>query len=130
MRRAGRGASGRRPPFRPAHATPPVKRALFAVLAALAFHPAHAQEAPADTLGDVLVEAAPFALAPSRAPLALTVRTRTAEEVATDPAVGLDAVLAGLPGVWVSDRESYAQGERLLVRGLGWRAAFGCAART
>ena len=125
MRRAGRGASERRRPFRPAHATPPVKRALFAVFAALALHPAHAQEAPADTLGDVLVEAAPFALAPSRAPLALTVRTRTAEEVATDPAVGLDAVLAGLPGVWVSDRESPAQGERLLVRGLGWRAAFG-----
>ena len=102
-----------------------MKRAALLALAALALHPARAQEAPADTLGDVLVEAAPFALAPSRAPLALTTRVRTAEEVATDPAVGLDAVLAGLPGVWVSDRESYAQGERLLVRGLGWRAAFG-----
>ena len=102
-----------------------MKRAALLALAALALHPARAQEAPADTLDDVLVEAAPFALAPSRAPLALTTRVRTAEEVATDPAVGLDAVLAGLPGVWVSDRESYAQGERLLVRGLGWRAAFG-----
>ena len=125
MRRAGRGASAVRPAFRPSPAPPSVKRVLLLALAALALHPARAQEAPADTLGDVLVEAAPFALAPSRAPLALTTRVRTAEEVATDPAVGLDAVLAGLPGVWVSDRESYAQGERLLVRGLGWRAAFG-----
>ena len=91
----------------------------------LAAPPVAAQDGTADTLGTVLVEAAPFALAPTRSPLALTTRTRTAAEVATDPAVGLDAVLAGLPGVWVSDRESYAQGERLLVRGLGWRAAFG-----
>ena len=102
-----------------------MRAAALAVLAFLAVRPAPAQEAPADTLGAVLVEAAPFALAPSRAPLALTARTRTEAEVATDPAVGLGAVLAGLPGVWVSDRESYAQGERLLVRGLGWRAAFG-----
>ena len=102
-----------------------MRTAALAVLALLAVRPALGQGVPADTLGAVLVEAAPFALAPSRAPLALTARTRTEAEVATDPAVGLDAVLAGLPGVWVSDRESYAQGERVLVRGLGWRAAFG-----
>ncbi len=85
-----------------------------------------AQEAPRDTLGAVEVTAAaPYVLRSDTAPLALSARTRPAAERATEPALGLDAALAGLPGVWVSNRESRAQGERLLVRGLGWRAAFG-----
>ena len=101
-----------------------VSRRLFLALALAA--PAVAQDAPADTLGAVEVTgAAPYALSAATAPLALAARERTPAEVATTPGLGLDAALAGLPGVWVSNRESPAQGERLLVRGLGWRAAFG-----
>ncbi len=98
-----------------------------AVLGTLGLLGNAAAQAPADTvaLGEVEVTAAPFALEGASAPLALTVRTRTAADLATDPAVGLDALARGVPGLWVSDRESYALGERVLVRGLGWRAAFG-----
>ncbi len=97
---------------------------LALVLLTVAAVPVFAQ--PADTLGTVEVTAAaPYRLSTATAPLALAARTRTAAEIATEPGLSLDAALAGLPGVWVSNRESRAQGERLLVRGLGWRAAFG-----
>lgn len=76
-------------------------------------------------LGEVEVTAAPFALEAARAPLALAVRTRSDADLATDPALSLDALARGVPGLWVSNRENHALGERVLVRGLGWRAAFG-----
>lgn len=95
-------------------------------LAALAAAPGLAQT-PDSTraLPAVEVTASPFALVPRRAPLALAVRERSEAERASDPAVSLDALGRGLPGVWISDRGSAATGERVLVRGLGWRAAFG-----
>ena len=76
-------------------------------------------------LGVVEVTASPFTLVPSRAPLALAVHERTEAERATDPATALDALGRGLPGLWISDRGNPSTGERVLVRGLGWRAAFG-----
>ena len=89
---------------------------------------ASADGQPADTtraLPDVEVTAAPFTLVPARAPLALAVRQRGAVERASDPGTSLDALGRGLPGLWISDRGNPAVGERVLVRGLGWRAAFG-----
>lgn len=89
---------------------------------------ARAQEtAPADTviaLPGVEVSALGWALASPDAPFALASRARGGAEMASADG-SLGAALAGLPGVWVSERGSYAQGDRLLVRGLGWRAAFG-----
>ncbi|PAP75334.1 TonB-dependent receptor domain-containing protein [Rubrivirga marina] len=100
---------------------------LAAALAALS---AVSVDAQPDTtavrdLGAVEVTASPFTLVPARAPLALAVRERTEAERATDPATALDAVGRGLPGLWISDRGNPSTGERVLVRGLGWRAAFG-----
>ncbi len=88
---------------------------------------AHAQTAPDTTaaLDAVEVTAAPFALEAAAAPLALAARTRSETDLATDPAVSLDALSRGVPGLWIADRENYALGERVLVRGMGWRAAFG-----
>lgn len=37
----------------------------------------------------------------------------------------MDQVLGNLPGVYISNRDNYSVGERLSVRGMGWRAAFG-----
>jgi iron complex outermembrane receptor protein len=102
-------------------------RLALVALVALAVTPAAAQ--PDTTavrdLGGVEVTAAPFALVPTRAPLALAVRDRSEAERATDPATALDAIGRGLPGLWISDRGNPSTGERVLVRGLGWRAAFG-----
>ena len=89
---------------------------------------ASAQVARPDTarqLGVVEVTASPFSLVPARAPLALAVRERTEAEWSTDPGTSLDALGRGLPGLWISDRGNPSTGERVLVRGLGWRAAFG-----
>ncbi|MEM1116025.1 MAG: TonB-dependent receptor, partial [Bacteroidota bacterium] len=69
--------------------------------------------------------ASPFTLVPARAPLALAVRDRPEAERASEPGVSLDALGRGLPGLWISDRGNPSTGERVLVRGLGWRAAFG-----
>ncbi|WP_412068885.1 TonB-dependent receptor [Rubrivirga sp. IMCC43871] len=99
-------------------------RRLLPLLAALAL-PAAAQAPDTLRLDAVEVTAAPFALAPDRAPFALAVRQRGAVELATDPGTALDAVARGLPGLWISDRGNPSTGERVLVRGLGWRAAFG-----
>jgi len=85
-----------------------------------------AQAQPADSvLAPVEVSAAPYALEPARAPLSIAVRNRSEVERASDPALTADALGRGLPGVWISDRGNAATGERVLVRGLGWRAAFG-----
>lgn len=74
-------------------------------------------------LAPVEVTASPFTL--GRAPLSLTVRWRTEAERVGDPGVSLDGLGRGIPGVWISDRGNPSVGERVLVRGLGWRAAFG-----
>ncbi|MEL7362142.1 MAG: TonB-dependent receptor [Bacteroidota bacterium] len=82
----------------------------------------------ADTLrqlGAVVVTASPFALEPARAPLSLTVRARSEAERITSLGATLDGLGFGLPGVWISDRGNPSTGERLLVRGVGWRSAFG-----
>ena len=84
------------------------------------------QAQPADSvLAPVEVSAAPYALEPARAPVSIAVRSRSDVERASDPALTADALGRGLPGVWISDRGNAATGERVLVRGLGWRAAFG-----
>ena len=102
-----------------------LRRRLAVGLAVAAFGMS-ARAQPADSvLAPVEVSAAPFALEPARAPLSIAVRTRTDAERASDPALTADALGRGLPGVWISDRGNFSTGERVLVRGLGWRAAFG-----
>ncbi|MEO0559231.1 MAG: TonB-dependent receptor, partial [Bacteroidota bacterium] len=84
------------------------------------------QAQPADSvLAPVEVTAAPYALEPARAPVSIAVRSRSDVEQASDPALTAEALGRGLPGVWISDRGNASTGERVLVRGLGWRAAFG-----
>ena len=59
------------------------------------------------------------------APFSVAVRERSSHALATDPGLTLTQVLRGLPGVQLNDRGHYALGERLLIRGMGYRAAFG-----
>ncbi|MFH5834376.1 TonB-dependent receptor family protein, partial [Halalkalibaculum sp. DA384] len=37
----------------------------------------------------------------------------------------MDDLFTQVPGIWINDRENYALGERITVRGVGWRAQFG-----
>ncbi|MCY4159350.1 MAG: TonB-dependent receptor [Bacteroidetes bacterium] len=50
---------------------------------------------------------------------------RRHEVVASEPGLSLQHVLRGLPGIQINERGHFALGERILVRGMGYRAAFG-----
>ena len=103
--------------------------ALTALLLGLSL-PLHAQS-PGTTVSDtvrlpeVTVEAIRAGETAASAPFSVTVRNRTPEEVGLTPATSLDDVLSSLPGVWVNDRHHFALGERISVRGIGYRSNFG-----
>lgn len=90
---------------------------------------ASARAQPADSLvvdlGALEVEATRAGETAATAPLAVAVELRGPAALATEPGVALEPVLRALPGLWVSDRENFALGERLSVRGMGARAGFG-----
>ncbi len=82
-----------------------------------------------DTLTSVLpgveIEASRLGETEATAPYAVSVLNRSLDEVSLQPAQSLDDVLNPLPGVWANDRGHYALGERLIIRGMGWRSQFG-----
>ncbi len=77
------------------------------------------------SLPDIRVEAARSAGGVATAPFSIAVTARGPLERASDPGLSLDIALRQLPGVFLSNRENPALGERLIVRGLGYRAGFG-----
>jgi iron complex outermembrane receptor protein len=76
-------------------------------------------------LPEVTVEAIRSAETENSAPFSVTVRTRSPEEVSLTSSTSLDDVLRPLPGIWVNDRHHFALGERISVRGVGYRSNFG-----
>ena len=61
----------------------------------------------------------------ANAPLSFSIQTRSLSSINSSSSLSLKSVGSELPGLWVNDRQNYALGERLTIRGLGWRAAFG-----
>lgn len=102
--------------------------ALIAILVA-GVHTVHAQDRGEDTLTvtlpEITIDAARATETAASAPFAVSVMARAPEEVAYQPALSLQDVVGHLPGVWINDRGHFAQGERISIRGLGWRSAFG-----
>lgn len=96
---------------------------------ALFLAPTAAQAQNRDTLEAALptitIEASRALETESTAPFSVAVHERSSHALATDPGLTLTRVLRGLPGVQLNDRGHYALGERLLIRGMGYRAAFG-----
>ena len=76
-------------------------------------------------LPEITVEAVRSAETEATAPFAVTVRTRSPEEISLTSSTSLDDVLRPLPGIWVNDRHHFALGERISVRGVGYRSNFG-----
>lgn len=76
-------------------------------------------------LKPIEVKATHSSVTVSEAPLSLSVQTRDGVERIASPAITLDRLTYDLPGVWISNRENFALGERVVIRGIGWRAAFG-----
>lgn len=59
------------------------------------------------------------------APLALSIENRDRADLNHGAGISLSRIGQQLPGLWVNNRRNYALGERMTIRGLGWRAAFG-----
>jgi len=91
--------------------------------------PIRAQQPPdtlaGGTLPEVRIRAARSTATPADAPFSVSLRRRSPETVALSPVLSLDDVIGDLPGLWVQNRSHFALGERLSVRGMGWRAPFG-----
>ncbi len=88
-----------------------------------------AQENSSDTLAVVLdeirVEAAHSSITIGRSPVSVSYLNRSEADITARPAVTMDELTFTLPGIWVSNRENAALGERMTVRGMGWRSPFG-----
>ena len=56
---------------------------------------------------------------------ARSIYVKQRDNAMVSPGLSLQRSLRGIPGVRITDRGHYALGERVLVRGMGYRAAFG-----
>ncbi|MCH8568761.1 MAG: TonB-dependent receptor [Balneolales bacterium] len=86
-------------------------------------------EVSADTirvdLEEIRIEAARRTETPESAPFSVSTIRISEERRLSAPGLTLVDPLRAIPGVWVNDRNNNAVGERISVRGMGWRAAFG-----
>ncbi|MDI6402780.1 TonB-dependent receptor plug domain-containing protein, partial [Balneolaceae bacterium ANBcel3] len=76
-------------------------------------------------LSEIQVQAARDMVTEADAPFSVFVRTRTPLEQNLEPGTSFAHLASGVPGLWINDRHNDALGERMSIRGMGWRAAFG-----
>jgi iron complex outermembrane receptor protein len=58
-------------------------------------------------------------------PFSVSISRRSEVDRVTTTLNGTESLLSGIAGVFVANRENYSLGERLSIRGSGWRASFG-----
>jgi len=83
---------------------------------------------PADTLRilpDVVLDATRAGYSEQTAPYAVYRAERTDAQRLSQPVQGLDRLLQSFPGLQIQNRETLALGERIQIRGMGWRSPFG-----
>jgi iron complex outermembrane receptor protein len=106
-----------------------IKTALFSVVLFTLVPSLYGQVVSEDSLkvelDEIKVEAAYSSISISEAPLSLSYLLRGNHDITSRPAATLDELAYILPGVFISDRQNYALGERMTIRGLGWRSQFG-----
>jgi iron complex outermembrane recepter protein len=76
-------------------------------------------------LDEIRIEAARITETGKTAPFTVSIRNRDADDARAEPSLTLDRIMFDVPGVWINNRENPALGERISIRGMGWRAAFG-----
>ncbi|MFB6097825.1 MAG: TonB-dependent receptor domain-containing protein, partial [Salinibacter sp.] len=76
-------------------------------------------------MAPVEVTATPFRIADESASFSASVRTRTAATLNSTPSLSLEQITTGMPGLSVQSRTHFALGDRITIRGFGWRAQFG-----
>lgn len=88
-----------------------------------------AQSTQVDTLrvnlDEVRVEATHSSITVGQAPLSVSTLNRSSFDMTARPAETMNELTFSLPGIWVNNRENHALGERMTIRGMGWRSPFG-----
>lgn len=106
-----------------------IKVLLLTFCFTFSFSKIFAQTTVSDTLevklDEIRVEAAHSAITVGKAPLSLTYNVRNSADLVSQPAATMDELTYTMPGIFISNRDNYALGERLTIRGLGWRSQFG-----
>ncbi len=77
------------------------------------------------TIDPLLIEAVLSTVSPVDAPRSLSIEARTFKERRATATTSLASLTQSLPGIWVSNRHNNALGDRITIRGIGWRAAYG-----
>lgn len=102
---------------------------IFFLLIFFAVPISQAQVISGDTLSveldEIQVEATHSSITVGEAPMSLTYMIRNSADLASKPSATMDELTYTMPGIFISNRENYALGERLTIRGLGWRTQFG-----
>src|SRR5690625_4720901 len=98
----------------------------LALLLLMPIHSAAHEPSPVSLLylymDDIRSEATTSALTLGRASMAITRVNSPFPDILSRPAATLDELTFSLPGIWVSNRENAALGERMVIRGTGWRS--------
>ena len=76
-------------------------------------------------MAPVEVTATPFRIATEAASFSASVRTRSDMDLNSTPSLSLEQITTGMPGLSVQSRSHFALGDRITIRGFGWRAQFG-----
>lgn len=76
-------------------------------------------------LDEITIEAAYSPITLGQAPMAFSYSVRSAEDLRARPAATMDELTFMMPGISIQNRENYALGERMTIRGMGWRTPFG-----
>lgn len=82
----------------------------------------------ADTLlvlPDVVLESTRTGFSQANAPYSVYRYERLESQRLSQPVIGLDRLLNAFPGLQIQNRETLALGERIQIRGMGWRSPFG-----
>ncbi|WP_158551446.1 TonB-dependent receptor domain-containing protein [Rhodohalobacter sp. SW132] len=76
-------------------------------------------------LEEIKIEATYSPISIGSAPMALSYRLRNLDDITARPGATMDELTFSMPGIVIQNRENYALGERMTIRGLGWRSPFG-----
>lgn len=76
-------------------------------------------------LDTIEVTAIHSSISAADAPLAVSILSRDLATINQNASLSLQSISQDLPGLWINDRQNQALGERITIRGIGWRAAFG-----
>lgn len=88
--------------------------------------PANAQDDTLEVaLPEIEIQASRSTETEATAPFSVAVLARSTQSVALEPGTSLTSTLRGIPGIVLNDRSHFALGERLVIRGMGWRSPFG-----